>query len=342
MTRSRRTRSSLWLLVLIWLLGAGLWALPQPYADALRALVFDAASPGQHALLAARDRWESFHTRDDAEQQLVRLTADRDLWRRRSLHRQAQSAVLLQQVADARRGALSPFDSSSAPPLIVPQLVAARVLGNERSPLPQVVGRFLDRGRLDGVAFDDLVLDADRTHVDLGTTFDLAADMPVYAGRRVVGRIRQAGRWTSTLQLLTDREYRGFAQLVRESAQGPVFGAEGVLAGNGDGTCRLELIADTAPVSIGDYVYTVARQSLLPEPLCYGRIIEVTLAAGAPHWTITVAPAIADERFDTVQVLRALPNPTRWGGHSNHSETASVVRGRLAVATDNEQRTTDN
>jgi cell shape-determining protein MreC len=303
-------------LVLTWLVGGGLLAAPQPVGDALRAAVRDAACPGQQGVRSLAHWVQSvaavLRQPTASDEEFVRLTGELQAWRQRCLRYQTLSARLQQEVEQARRGSGPPFNASPGEPLFVPKLLEAKVLGTEREPLQRDVRRILDRGSVDGIAVDDLVLEDGRPHLDQGAASGVTADMPVYSGRRVVGRIQQAGWWTSTLQRVTDAEYRGFAQLVRESPEGPVFGAHGVLAGNGNGTCRLELVAATDPVSVGDYVYTVPQRTGVPEPLCYGRIVQADLVEGAAHWTITVAPAIGDESLQAVQVLREVMNPTRW------------------------------
>ncbi len=340
MIRTRPSRFSAWPLILIGAIGAGLIVLPEPHADAFRVVVRDGAAPGERALLVLCDGWQSLRINARAADHTSRsehLAAELQIWRRRALQLQTQSARLQQQLAAARRGALPPFETSPVEPLVIPELVEARVLGRERAALEQLAGRLVDCGRLEGVTVDDLVLDSDQTHLDAGSASDVAPDMPVCSGRRVVGRIKHAGRWTSTVQWLTDPGFRGHARLIRASAQGPVYGAEGVLTGNGAGACRLELVAATDPVSIGDYVYTVAPPPSPSEPFCYGRVAAAELAPGAAHWTITVAPAIGDEPFETLQVLRELPNPVRWGDRCERrpSVDVSVVSRPLSTTTDN-------
>ena len=57
----------------------------------------------------------------------------------------------------------------------------------------------------------------------------LAAGDAVYAGRIVIGKIAEVGRFSSTLRLVTDSGYSGRARLARRTSQGLVFGAEGTL-----------------------------------------------------------------------------------------------------------------
>jgi cell shape-determining protein MreC len=126
-----------------------------------------------------------------------------------------------------------------------------------------------------------------------------------------VGKIGQVGRWTSTVIPLTDPAFRGRAQLVRSSPRGLVLGAEGVVAGDEQGHCRLQLIPATEPVGVGDDVYTSIRESGLPIPMYYGRVVEAHLPEGATHWEIRVQPAETLHEARAVQVLRSILNTAR-------------------------------
>src|SRR5205814_1458134 len=121
---------------------------------------------------------------------------------------------------------------SSPPPLVVPRLVEARVLGEETAALWR--GRkLLSAGATGGVAESALVLDDTRPLVDLGADEHLAPGDAVYAyaGRIVLGKIGEVGHYSSTLLLVTDRAYSGSARLARRTSRGLVFGPEGTLVG---------------------------------------------------------------------------------------------------------------
>jgi cell shape-determining protein MreC len=199
-------------------------------------------------------------------------------------------------------------------------LVPARVIGRERSAVEQTAARLVQCGLRDGVAREDLVIEPalleslEENHpavlIDQGADAGLDRDFPVAGGQTLVGRIRAAGSLTSTVQLVTDPDFRVGAQILRATEQGPVFGGVGIYAGQGTGAGRLELIAATQPVAVGDSLYTdehVAGESLR---LYIGRISRAELNPGDPHWTIEVAPGM-DTVPAEVEVITWEINPQR-------------------------------
>ncbi|MGH7127119.1 MAG: hypothetical protein ACREIV_01030, partial [Planctomycetaceae bacterium] len=97
----------------------------------------------------------------------------------------------------------------------------------------------------------------------------------------------------------------------RPTSQGLVFGPCGRLEGRGEELCRLTLIAPTEAVEVGDEVYTSDRDSTLPYPMYYGRVVRAKLRPGAPEWDIWIRPAAVEIDPKTVQVLRRRLNPLR-------------------------------
>ena len=314
MKRNSSSQAGLAVLAFVWLIGCGLWAAPSEIGDAVRAPVRDGLRPG-HVLFAdvlqsIEARWLAwrFPSLDD---ELAALRAERDAWRDQFVTLQASMALQGADTVDRPGDSLPPLAGASSDPLAIPDLVPATILGVERDALRERVSRLLDRGTTDGIAVDDVVLAGPLPLLDQGDDAAMAPDMPVLAGGCVVGRIKQTGRWTSTVEPVSDPEFRGYVQLVRTTRQGPLFGAEGVLAGNGDGSCRVELIAATEPVSVGDFVYGRMPGTGPVNTLCYGRVTVAELPEGAAHWQITVAPLETMDSSRTVQVLRELPNPAR-------------------------------
>jgi len=118
-----------------------------------------------------------------------------------------------------------------------------------------------------------------------------------------VGRISRVGRWTSTLQPLTDTRFRGLARLARPGDDRPVFSTRGMLEGTGDGFCRLTLVPATAAVAIGDVVYTDGRDQPDAWPMVYGTVVRAELPEDAPHWDIRIRPAINLDELGHVEVL---------------------------------------
>lgn len=311
MDRSSEYRGGLAVVGMAWLIGGGLLAAPAEIVEAIRNPLRDGLRPGQEisANVESALRQQIETARLGRTNDIAALERDRDRWRDRFLALQEQQAELRAVHITRAPAELSPQAVLQAEPLIVADLLPAHVLGSERGLLRERVSRMLDRGGTDGVAVDDVVLAGDLPLLDQGADAGVTADMTVAGAGCVVGRIRQCGRWTSTVQPVTHPDFRLLVQLVRPAPGGPLIGAEGILAGNGDSTCRLESIAATEPVSVGDYVYA-PRVDGSPS-LCIGQVIAAELSDGAEHWTVTVEPHAAIEDHDAVHVLRELPNGTR-------------------------------
>ena len=297
------------------LIGLGLSQLPSRWSDPIRAGVFDAARPGQlvvaflsHGIAAWQP--DGFSPPDQHRQH--ELDAMRLEVRRLRL-------------ANARLTERSPGDSAHlgslpgtaagdvptvplGPPLLVSDLVGARILGRETIEAWQA-GRILDRGH--GLALGDLVLEPGQPTLDQGRDSGLARGQPAYPGRRVAGRVSRVGRWTATLQVLTNRRFRGLARLAHPGRDRPVFTSQGMLEGTGDSLCRLTLVRETAAVMEGDLVYTAGRDSQFPWPMLYGTVVRAELPVGAPHWEILVRPALDITRLEQVEVLTRVFNPRR-------------------------------
>jgi cell shape-determining protein MreC len=147
--------------------------------------------------------------------------------------------------------------------------------------------------------------------IDLGRDARISPEDTLLLGRSVIGKVHRVGRWTSTFLLVTDADFRGRAQLVRALQEGYVFGAKGVLRGQGDASCLLEGIPATETVEPGDLVYTADRDGPLPTPLYYGKVVEATLDDSAREWRIVVKPVERPTDLTDVQVLRSALNPRR-------------------------------
>jgi cell shape-determining protein MreC len=189
----------------------------------------------------------------------------------------------------------------SREPLLVPQLVEARVLGESSAALWRS-RKLVGAGATSGVVESAIVLNDSRTLIDEGDDARLSTGDAVYAGRCVVGKIVETGRYSSTVQAVTDAGYSGRARVARRTARGLVFGSTGTLVGDGSPRCRLRHISE--PVNVGDEVYTGGTDGLLPFAMYYGRIVRAELESAATEWTIEVEPAAALNQFERVQILR--------------------------------------
>jgi cell shape-determining protein MreC len=304
--------TSRWLIPIILAGGIALSFVPADASRPVRSLVRDALRPGQSAVRASalwvRRSLEGPARSPDLPNVTPELEQELQSLRLANRQLQVQSARLREKLRTiTQQQGLAPL--SAAGPLTTVQLVEARVMGEETA-LMWRGKQFLAAGATDGVAESALVLENTRPLVDLGADADISPGDAVYAGRIVVGKIADVGRYSSTLLLVTDAGYRGRARLARRTSRGTlVFGAEGTLVADGSGLCRLAHITD--PVNVGDEVFTGGVDGLLPAPMYYGKVVRAELDSGAQDWSVWVKPATATEKLDTVLILRRTMNPDR-------------------------------
>jgi cell shape-determining protein MreC len=295
----------------------GMGFAPPNLVNWLRASIRDSFQPGvqfaaatqQSAASQLRQRLVGDDERE-LQSQISNLKsqiadAQTQLHRERLAHQRTRDKQLLAlQRHDEARKPLDP------PPLIVPQVVEANVLGDELAASWRS-GRLLDRGQTNGVVEASLVLDANAKLLDQGADIGLSADLPVFAGSCVIGKLQHVGHWSSTWVPLTDKRFRGRARIARLTGDGLVFGAEGILLGDGKAACSLTKIRATDPVSKGDEVFSLETPGGFETPLFYGTVTRADLAAGATHWEIEVRPAIDPQSTKSVRIVRPTMNPKR-------------------------------
>jgi len=295
------------------LAGLLLWHAPEGLTQCIHAMTTDALFPGYEVVGAveqtARD-WCSLRTDSKVAELQARLDrAEDDLHTatERVQRLSAQLASLRSTPQDPWTSVNSAFESER---LLVPALIEAAVLGEATSQAWRE-GRFLDRGWKHGVRESAVVLQGRGPLVDLGAAAGIAPEDALLVGRTIVGKVAAVGRWTSIILPVTDPAYRGRAQLVRESEGGPVWGASGLLRGDGNGRCRLEGVPVEDAVRVGDLVFSGDRDGALSAALAYGRVVEAGAAPGDREWTLVVEPAADPNALTHVHVLRAALNPSR-------------------------------
>lgn len=288
-----------------------LFASPE-FTAAIRRSVRDATRPGQRAAVGALRGADQLLTRGRASDAaaLRQTRAELAAWKLRARQLELAAALVREQMDDLQETGPPPIAPVASEPLATAELIEAAVLGSEHA-REWRVGQFLDQGTLAGIPESALVLESTEPVIDQGETSGLTTGQPVYAGRCIVGRIAHAGRWMSTVQPVTHPEYRGFAQIVRRTPDGPVFGPRGILEGRGEPLCRLKIIDTTAAIEVGDHVYTGARDGTLPLPMYYGEVVAADLDPQTLEWDIRVRPAVAQLAGRTVTVLRHSINPLR-------------------------------
>jgi len=304
--------SDFWLTVVLSLAGSGLLFVPIESARPIRVFVRDALGPGQIAVDAVCRQgrtWSAALPRvQNQSGRVSELEGELRSVRLANRALEIQAARLSEQLQRLSEQQGWGMAAAVRAPLVVPRLASARVLGEESAALWR--GRkLLGAGSAAAITESALVLDDARPLVDQGDDARLSPGDSVYAGRIVIGKIAEVGRFSSTLRRVTDSGYSGRARLARRTSQGLVFGAEGTLAGDGSDLCRLKHIAD--PVNVGDEVFTGGNDGSIPLPMYYGTVVRAQLEPGAPEWSIWVKPAATAERLENVLILRRDVNPDR-------------------------------
>ncbi|MGQ0633205.1 MAG: rod shape-determining protein MreC [Planctomycetaceae bacterium] len=305
-----RSRQNLTFTGLLCLAGLALTQAPEAAAARLSRLVRDALVPGQWSARVAvswsveqSGRFSSWWT--DGRRDSSDLSAELTEARRRCEWLQTRCDL---DQARAHSTAGDCLAGTASEPLLVPQLVEARILGEEAGRLWRG-RRLVAVGTTQQIVESALVLEGDGALVDLGAASELAPGDAVYAGRNVVGKIVEVGRYSSRLLAVTDAGYTGRARLARRTPRGLEFGADGTICGDGSALCRLRRVS--VPVNVGDLVFTGGTDGVLPFPMYYGRVVQTELEEGASEWTIRVEPAASTEPRDTVLILRLSVNPLR-------------------------------
>jgi cell shape-determining protein MreC len=299
----------------------GLLCASRTLTDRLRTGILDATRPGQEALAAAISRTTEQLSRlrsvnDPAE--LQRLRNELAGWKLRSRQLALAAAAAREELQQMQESGPAPASLTSVRPLVGVDLVAASVLGAEHARQWRA-GRFINQGTTAGIPDAALVLESTEPVLDQGRDAGLITGQPVYAGRCVVGRVWHVGHWMSTVQPVTHPEYRGSAQIVRQTGSEHVYGPHGILAGTGEPLCRLTIIDATAGIEVGDDVYTGERDGTLPFPMYYGKVASAVLDPQTLQWEIRVQPAVPELTGRAVCVLRRSLNGFRVAAHPQAS-----------------------
>ena len=293
-------------------------------ASSVRSAWREALRPGLQAMNSLDDCIVRWHENllaapqrdlDEARQQVTALT---EQLRERDLQLQlARSDLTTNSIPSYPNDGTNQIGPASIlPPLLNCRTISARVLGQQ----PQSFFArqdLIDLGRSSGISAKSLVIDAtstaiDRTLLDAGSDAALKPDHLVLAGRSIFGKVAEVGQHTSTVLRLSDAGYRDVVQLATARGGRLQFTTRGVLRGTGDPrSCKIELIETSAPVNVGDQVFSV-DDGVLDVPLWYGRVIKAERKPAASHWEIWMQPAIATDRPpNQVAVLQMELNPAR-------------------------------
>ena len=138
--------------------------------------------------------------------------------------------------------------------------------------------------------------------IDKGTSSGVAIGMPVVTGAGLVGRITEASRSRSVVQLLTDKE---FSVGVRLATSGDVGVA------NGTGSLRsltVDLVDPTTEIPDDEIVVTSGlQQSQFPPGYPVGRVVTKELRPNALQQDVAIAPVADLQRLTFVTILQWSP-----------------------------------
>ena len=162
-----------------------------------------------------------------------------------------------------------------------------RVVGRE--PSHRYTSLTIDQGTADGVRVDAVVIAPDGA---------------------LVGRVVEVGRWTSLVQLVTDRLAGVGARLVTSRATG-------LASGTGAPALELRYIDSLTQLEVGEEVLTSGEDGIYPPGLLIGEVAAYTFGPPVPgtrsvplareqsalFLEVTVRPAIAVDRLETVLIL---------------------------------------
>jgi rod shape-determining protein MreC len=138
--------------------------------------------------------------------------------------------------------------------------------------------------------------------IDKGTSSGVAIGMPVVTGAGLVGRVTEASRNRSVVQLLTDKK---FSVGIRIGETGDV----GVANGTGSlSRLTVDLVDPTTEVPDGEILVTSGlQQSQFPPGYPVGRVVEREVRPNALQQDVTIEPVVDLERLTFLTVLQWTP-----------------------------------
>lgn len=300
-------RRPLGVLAVALMICAGLAALPERWRTPLKGRAADSLRPAQEAA-----HWLRGAGRSAGRQITAHLHGSREAGRLGAeiARLTEENRRLAQQIATLRLATQNPAGGTA---LLRARAVEARVLGRQTLAW---LGRaqLLDVGRTTGVEQDALVLDC-------GQDLQVQSGQLVLGEDCVWGRIAEVGRCTSLARSVVDKGYRDLVQIVgqKAAARGVRRGPQGVLEGTGTGRAKIGRVEVTAPVEVGDLVYTAAEVGLLARPARVGQLVRVERPVGSGYWEIWMEPAVSPSAPERLSVLTAEVNTARVAATPGHA-----------------------
>ena len=151
--------------------------------------------------------------------------------------------------------------------------------------------------------------------VNAGRAHGVVSNAAVIRPEGIVGRVQALTPWSSEVQPITQPE-AGAGAVLSESR------THGVARGQGSELVRLDYIAISVPVEVGEMVYTSGTDRIYPKGLAIGKVVSVT-EGNLVHKHILVRPSVNLSRIEEVLVVTTLVPDTA---------PESVEEKRLAVS----------
>ena len=133
--------------------------------------------------------------------------------------------------------------------------------------------------------------------INRGQNAGIKIGMPVLTSLGVVGRIEEVGKSTAKVIMLADPSFAVAAVVGRTRESG-------LLTGSLQGLCRLQYLTDGADVKVGDQVITSALSTAFPEGILIGEVVEVKASATSRSVDCLVNPAVDLAQIDDVIVIK--------------------------------------
>ena len=141
--------------------------------------------------------------------------------------------------------------------------------------------------------------------IDRGSGSGVATNMAVLAPTGVVGRVVTPTSQAAKVQMLIDRNAAAGALVERSRAQG-------VVIGSGVDVLRMDYVAATADVKVGDAIVTSGIDGIYPQGFVIGKVESVESGNGI-YKAIRVRPAADFNRLEEVLVVKSPARATGGG-----------------------------
>jgi rod shape-determining protein MreC len=138
--------------------------------------------------------------------------------------------------------------------------------------------------------------------LDAGSADGVRPDQTVVSGKGLVGRVKRVGRYTSTVVLVVDREFRVGVRVLRT-------GKLGIVTGHGLSPLSYELLGQDSRADVGDAVYTSGSATFVPG-VPVGRITSTDSDPNSLTRTGSLDPYVDVTALDLVGVVVELPRGT--------------------------------